>query len=546
MQSYSVPIGGGGSSRERRGWVRPRGARRAGARSPVRPQGLHAQHRQAARRRGGGWAVLHGSRAGREGPDGVDRRRPDRNRRSQRREAVQGPDPREDQRVRASGARRQELLRPALGAADRHQDQSDGGAVPAALLEGHRGAHRPFGRVRRARGVAGVDPGPGRPRRDRRRRRVRQEVQGAGLADRHSPPLPRPREVQGQDVGLLRRRRRLDALLPQGRLRRREAEGRVQGEVQAQPARAADLGRVRRDGAVHHRPAGAEGLRHRHGPRPRQPGQPVLLLPAVPGERRPVLPARDDEGADQQRHRRQDDAPDPRAEQGVDPGHREARLRLGLGELAPGEDGDDDGLAADGPDLGELRAAEQGVRLPAEVEDRRQGRVLDRAGPERRARGRVREGRLGRLEEQGGGVPVHAVGDEPVRLAPARAAAVHAARPVSALALHVQAVPQGLARREGVPPRAVRGREPRRARPDHVRRGGLRECARPLHDLDLRRQGREARARRGRAGMGQHHEAARHRQAANVVPELPQAAGVDRAEHRRQEGPGGQVPILRC
>ena len=46
-------------------------------------------------------------------------------------------------------------------------------------------------------------------------------------------PVPRARALQGQDVGLLRRRRRLGALLPQGHLQQREAQGGLQGEVQA-------------------------------------------------------------------------------------------------------------------------------------------------------------------------------------------------------------------------------------------------------------------------------------------------------------------------
>ena len=103
----------------------------------------------------------------------------------------------------------------------------------------------------------------------------------------------------------------------------------------------------------------------------RQPGQPVLLLPAVPLERWSVLRPEDDEGADQQCDRRADDEPDPRAEQGVPPGRGEARLRLGLGAVARGKDGDDLLLAADRADVGELRAARQGVRIHPEVEDRR-------------------------------------------------------------------------------------------------------------------------------------------------------------------------------
>ncbi len=59
------------------------------------------------------------------------------------------------------------------------------------------------------------------------------QAQGAVDARRSAPAVPRARPLQGQDVGLLRRRRRLGALLPEGHLRQREAQGRLQGEVQA-------------------------------------------------------------------------------------------------------------------------------------------------------------------------------------------------------------------------------------------------------------------------------------------------------------------------
>ena len=65
---------------------------------------------------------------------------------------------------------------------------------------------------------------------------------------------------------------------------------------------------------------------------------------------------------------------------GIPTGRREARLRLRVGPLAAGQDGDDHGLAADRADLQELLAARRGVLVPAEVDDRRQGGLSARAG----------------------------------------------------------------------------------------------------------------------------------------------------------------------
>ena len=175
------------------------------------------------------------------------------------------------------------------------------------------------------------------------------------------------------------------------------------------------------------------------------------------------------------------------------PGRREARLRLGLGPLARGQDGDDHGLAADRADLGEHLAARQGVLVPAQVEDRRQGRLRARARLERRARGRLHQGRDGHVGEPGGRVPLQPVGDEPVGLAPARDAALHAARPVPDLALPLAGVQEAVAGRRRVPGDALRGGERRRARPLHERRRRLRERARPGDDRDLRGQGRPGR-----------------------------------------------------
>ena len=161
-------------------------------------------------------------------------------------------------------------------------------------------------------------------------------------------------------------------------------------------------------GRVQPRPRSSSPTRWRRrsmaaaGPRRSATRQPVLLLPAVPRERRPVLRPEDDEGADQQRDRRQDDAADHARDQGVSrPASRSSTPSLWV-TLAPGQDGDDLLLAADRPHRRELRPARQGVLVPAEVEDRRQGRLRGHARQERRACRRLRQVRVGRLEEPGG------------------------------------------------------------------------------------------------------------------------------------------------
>ena len=157
------------------------------------------------------------------------------------------------------------------------------------------------------------------------------------------------------------------------------------------------------------------------------PGNQFYFFQVVPQLRRPVLRPEDDEGADQQRDRRPGDDLDHEGGQGVGARHREARLRLVVGPLAERQDGDDLRLAADRSHLRELRTAGQGIRLPAQVEDRRQGRLRADARRERRARRQLRPVRLRRLEEPGGGIPLQPVADQPVDLAAGRDAAVHAA-----------------------------------------------------------------------------------------------------------------------
>jgi hypothetical protein len=80
------------------------------------------------------------------------------------------------------------------------------------------------------------------------------------LNDYH--PLYRALMKYKGQTWLLRRRRRLEPLLPHGHLLQRQAQGRVQGEVQARLV-SRGHGRVHGDLAVHHRPDGSEGVRRR-------------------------------------------------------------------------------------------------------------------------------------------------------------------------------------------------------------------------------------------------------------------------------------------
>ena len=175
------------------------------------------------------------------------------------------------------------------------------------------------------------------------------------------------------------------------------------------------------------------------------------------------------------------------------------------------------------PTAGSPRTTPSAMLLvPAEVEDRGRSaspmpQLGEHAGP--------REDGVGGLEEQGSGVPVHAVGDKPFDLAPARAAAVYVARRVPYLALQVEAVQVALAVGPAVPEGAGRRGEQRRARPDHDRCGGLRERARPGDDGDLRRPGHPDGAQRRRQGVGRHHEQAGGCKAEGVVRGVPEAPG---------------------
>ena len=165
--------------------------------------------------------------------------------------------------VGPAGARPAQLLRPALGAAHRHQVERRRAVQSRSVLEGGRRAHRRLRRLRRPRHLAGLDAVARRRRRDRAARRLHRQVHEHGGPRRLPSALQGAADLQGQDLGLLRRRRHVRALLPQGHLRGSEAEGGLPGQVRQGARSAEDLGGLRAGRAVHHRPDGAERLRRR-------------------------------------------------------------------------------------------------------------------------------------------------------------------------------------------------------------------------------------------------------------------------------------------
>ena len=260
--------------------LRRRVAGRRSARGADASQELPDRQREAHGRCGSGRSVLHGRGTGESGRGSLAWTGPDRDQGGCSRQGeLLRCHAQSNRRGRSAGPRAEELLRAALEQADRRDDQGDRGAVRRHPHQGDRRAPRQVRSARRDRRVARLDSRVRRPRGDHPDRRPRREVQGEGDLQRPASPLPPARQVQGKDVGLLRRRRRLEPLLPEGHLRQPEAAAGVQGEVQARPAPAQVVGGVHRDVAVHHRPARAEGLRRRRGSGARQPRQPVLLLP---------------------------------------------------------------------------------------------------------------------------------------------------------------------------------------------------------------------------------------------------------------------------
>ena len=185
---------------------------------------------------------------------------------------------------------------PGLGAADRHQVERRRAVASRPVFEAGRRAHRRLRRLRHPRHRAGLDALARRRRRDRAARRLHRQIHEQGGPRGLPPALQGAAHLQGQDLGLLRRRRHVRPLLPQGHLRGSEAEGRLPGEVRQGARGAEDLGGLCPGRPVHHRPAGAERLRRGPLPQGRQPRQPVRLPAAVPRQRRRVL-RRQHEGA---------------------------------------------------------------------------------------------------------------------------------------------------------------------------------------------------------------------------------------------------------
>ena len=168
--------------------------------------------------------------------------------------------------------------------------------VAGHVFEADRRAHRRLRRLRRPRPAAAVDAVAGRRRGDRAARRLHRQVHEHGGSRRLPSALQGPADLQGQDLGLLRRRRHVRPLLSQGHLRGPEAERGLPGEVRQGARSAEDLGGLRAGRAVHHRPDGAECLRRRALPQGRLARQPVRLHAAVPLQRRRLL-RRQHEGA---------------------------------------------------------------------------------------------------------------------------------------------------------------------------------------------------------------------------------------------------------
>ena len=173
------------------------------------------------------------------------------------RQAVQRREPQHDLRGRVAGARPAQLLRPALGAADRHQVDRGRASVAGHVLEADRRAHRRLRRLRRPRPAAAVDAGARRRRGDRAARRLHRQVHEHGGPRRLPSALQGAADLQGQDLGLLRRRRHVRPLLPQGHLRGSDAGRGLPGQVRQGARGAEDLGGLRPGRAVHHRPDGA-------------------------------------------------------------------------------------------------------------------------------------------------------------------------------------------------------------------------------------------------------------------------------------------------
>ena len=223
---------------------------------------------------------------------------------------------------------------------------------------------------------------PAMARRLRRGRRDRSDRRMDGRVPQPGRPRGLPPPVQGHvdprraELGLLRRRRYVRPLLPQGHLR---GDG---------SATAHDLRRVDRDRAADHGREGARGVRRRLLA---EPVDPAMVVPAaVPGPGRRVFRSREPGAADQQRDRRPHDGADSRGERDGGPRRRAARRRAGAHVLAAGQHRVDVLVAASRPVVGRVRRRRRGgVRLRRRVDRRGQGWVRQHPG-RRLARRRLR------------------------------------------------------------------------------------------------------------------------------------------------------------
>ena len=146
--------------------------------------------------------------------------------------------------------------------------------------------------------------------------------------------------------------------------------------------------------------------------------------------------------------------------------------------------------------------------IPA-VEHRRQGRLRRRARGQWRDGLRLRARARGRLQQRGGGLSLHAMGDGAADVARADDAALYAARSLSPVDLQVGGISGAVASREGLSDQSLRMRELRRRRHHHAGLAGLCAVDRPDVFGGLGRAGSEVGAGEGSGRMGYDHAAAR-------------------------------------
>ena len=166
---------------------------------------------------------------------------------------------------------------------------------------------------------------------------------------------------------------------------------------------------------------------------------------------------------------------------GREQGHAEGRGDLGLrrepGRVPPGRLGDDHLLAAVRALGRRLRHRPGGAGLGAEEHGREPGRLFDAARRASTARRGLRpQHRLG-LEQEGPGLPVHPMAEQPGDQPPARAAPLRVARPVPRRPLHLRGTSSAGPRHPSISRRCRPGQSTgcstfRSSRPTSTRRCG--------------------------------------------------------------------------